>query len=213
VHPRVVRAGGGVPGFPLEVAEPGPDRLPDHLVDFADQARPVLVTFSVAGLAGQSGVLTERGMEDRDRLGQRNGQVEEQRALPGLLGRLDPQLVLAVGGGVRLGGHQLRVQVGGFAAAVVGLAQQGAVGGFALPEQQVMRLALDRLARLNARLRRAVNARGHFPAGQAAMKCLHLAIMSLDPTGPGRQRRTNRWKAALNASDITFDGRLSAGRK
>src|SRR3982074_1633322 len=66
---------------------------------------------------------------------------------------------------------------------------------------------------INARLRRAVNARGHFPTEQAAMKCLYLAIMSLDPTGPGRQRWTNRWKAALNAFDITFDGRLSAGRK
>ena len=45
-----------------------------------------------------------------------------------------------------------------------------------------------------------------------AMKCLYLAIMSLDPTGKGRKRWTNRWKAALNAFDITFDGRLSAGR-
>ena len=44
------------------------------------------------------------------------------------------------------------------------------------------------------------------------MKCLYLAIMSLDPTGKGR-KRTNRWKAALNAFDMTFDGRLSAGRK
>jgi transposase-like protein len=66
---------------------------------------------------------------------------------------------------------------------------------------------------INARLRRAVNARGHFPTEQAALKCLYLAIMSLDPTGRGRQRWTNRWKAALNAFDITFDGRLSAGRK
>jgi transposase-like protein len=66
---------------------------------------------------------------------------------------------------------------------------------------------------INARLRRAVNARGHFPTEQAAMKCLYLAIMSLDPTGKGRKRWTNRWKAALNAFDITFDGRLSAGRK
>jgi transposase-like protein len=66
---------------------------------------------------------------------------------------------------------------------------------------------------INARLRRAVNARGHFPTGQAALKCLYLAIMSLDPTGKGRKRWTNRWKAALNAFDITFDGRLSAGRK
>ena len=66
---------------------------------------------------------------------------------------------------------------------------------------------------INARLRRAVNARGHFPTEQAALKCLYLAIMSLDPTGKGRKRWTNRWKAALNAFDITFDGRLSAGRK
>jgi putative transposase len=65
---------------------------------------------------------------------------------------------------------------------------------------------------INARLRRAVNARGHFPTEQAALKCLYLAIMSLDPTGKGRKRWTNRWKAALNAFDITFDGRLSAGR-
>jgi putative transposase len=66
---------------------------------------------------------------------------------------------------------------------------------------------------LNARLRRAVRARGHFPTEQAALKCLYMAIMSLDPTGKGRQRWTNRWKAALNAFEITFDGRLSAGRK
>jgi transposase-like protein len=65
---------------------------------------------------------------------------------------------------------------------------------------------------INARLRRAVNARGHFPNEQAALKCLYLALTSLDPTGKGRQRWTNRWKAALNAFDITFDGRLSAGR-
>ena len=63
------------------------------------------------------------------------------------------------------------------------------------------------------RLRRAVNARGHFPTGQAALKCLYLAITSLYPTGKGRNRWTNRWKAALNAFDITYDGRLSAGRK
>ena len=65
---------------------------------------------------------------------------------------------------------------------------------------------------INARLRRAVNARGHFPTEQAAMKCLYLAIMSLDPTGKGRRRWSNRWKAALNAFDITFDGRLTAGQ-
>ena len=60
-----------------------------------------------------------------------------------------------------------------------------------------------------------MNVRGHFPTEQqAALKCLYLAIMSRDPSAVGRKRWTNRWKAArLNAFDITFGGRLSAGRK
>ena len=66
---------------------------------------------------------------------------------------------------------------------------------------------------INARIRRAVNARGHFPTEQAALKCVYLAVMSLDPTGTGRQRWSNRWKAALNAFEITFDGRLSPRKK
>ncbi len=65
---------------------------------------------------------------------------------------------------------------------------------------------------INSRLRRAVNARGHFPTEQAALKCLYLALMGLDPTGKGRGRWTMRWKAALNAFDLAFDGRLSTGR-
>ena len=43
---------------------------------------------------------------------------------------------------------------------------------------------------------------------QAALQCLYLAIISLDPTGRGRQRWLNRWMAALN----DFHSR-SAGRK
>ena len=66
---------------------------------------------------------------------------------------------------------------------------------------------------LNARLRRASRARGHFPSEQAAIKCMYMTIMAMDPTGCGRRRWSNRWKAALNAFEIAFDGRLSAGRK
>ncbi len=66
---------------------------------------------------------------------------------------------------------------------------------------------------VNARIRRAVKARGHFPNEQAALKCVYLAIMSLDPTGQGRRRWMIRWKPALNAFEMTFDGRLTAGRK
>jgi putative transposase len=66
---------------------------------------------------------------------------------------------------------------------------------------------------VNARIRRAVKARGHFPNEQAALKCVYMAVMSLDPTGTGRKRWTMRWKPALNAFEIAFDGRLAAGRK
>jgi putative transposase len=65
---------------------------------------------------------------------------------------------------------------------------------------------------VNARIRRAVKARGHFPNEAAALKCVYMAIMSLDPTGQGRKRWSMRWKPALNAFDIAFDGRLSARR-
>ena len=63
---------------------------------------------------------------------------------------------------------------------------------------------------LNARYRRAVKARGHFPTEQAALKCLYLVTRSLDPTGTGRKRRTMRWKPALNAFAITFADRFPA---
>lgn len=66
---------------------------------------------------------------------------------------------------------------------------------------------------VNARIRKAVRARGHFPTEQAALKCVYLAVMSLDPKGTGAKRWTMRWKAALQAFDITFDGRLTAGRR
>lgn len=61
---------------------------------------------------------------------------------------------------------------------------------------------------INARCRRAVRARGHFPNEASALKCLYLVTRSLDPTGGGRARWVIRWKPALNAFAITFAGRL-----
>lgn len=43
---------------------------------------------------------------------------------------------------------------------------------------------------VNARIRKAVRARGHFPTEQAALECVYLAVMSLDPTGTGAKRWT-----------------------
>ncbi|SHN26312.1 transposase, partial [Actinacidiphila paucisporea] len=66
---------------------------------------------------------------------------------------------------------------------------------------------------VNARIRKAVRARGHFPNEAAALKCVYMAVMGLDPTGQGCKRWTMRWKPALQAFDIAFDGRLSIGRR
>jgi transposase-like protein len=63
---------------------------------------------------------------------------------------------------------------------------------------------------LNARYRRAVGARGHFPTEQAALKTLYLVTRGLDPKGTGQTRWTTRWKPALNAFAITFADRMPA---
>ena len=63
---------------------------------------------------------------------------------------------------------------------------------------------------LNARFRRAVRARGHFPTEQAAMKTLYLVVRSLDPKGTGQTQWAMRWKPALNAFAITFADRMPA---
>ncbi len=60
---------------------------------------------------------------------------------------------------------------------------------------------------LNARYRRAVRARGHFPSDQAALKCLYLVTRRLDPTGTGRARWMIRWKPVVDAFAITFGDR------
>ena len=61
---------------------------------------------------------------------------------------------------------------------------------------------------LNARYRRAVKARGHFPTEQASMKCRYLVTRSLDPKGTGQTRLAERWKPALNAFAVTFADRM-----
>src|SRR3954451_15698883 len=66
---------------------------------------------------------------------------------------------------------------------------------------------------LNARYRRAIRARGHFPTEQAALKCLYLVTRSLDPTGRGKARWTMRWKPALNAFAITLAERMPTVRE
>jgi putative transposase len=61
---------------------------------------------------------------------------------------------------------------------------------------------------MNARYRRAVDARGHFPTENAAMKTLYLVTRSLDPKGTGQQRWMVRWKPVLNVLAVVFADRI-----
>ena len=81
------------------------------------------------------------------------------------------------------------------------------------PEIRKVVCTTNAIESVNSRIRKAVRARGHFPNEQAALKCVYMAIMSLDPTGNGRKRPILRWKPALQAFDLAFDGRLTAGRR
>ena len=61
---------------------------------------------------------------------------------------------------------------------------------------------------LNARFRKVVDARGHFPNEQAALKVLYLAVRSLDPKGTGQVRWITRWKPILNVVGVSFQHRM-----
>jgi transposase-like protein len=76
------------------------------------------------------------------------------------------------------------------------------------PEIRRVIYSTNAIESLHARFRRATRARGHFPNEQAALKCLYVVVRSLDPTGRGAERWMNRWKPALNAFAVTFEGRL-----
>ena len=52
--------------------------------------------------------------------------------------------------------------------------------------------SMNAIESVNARIRKTVWARGHFPTEAAALKCVYMALMSLDPTGKGRKRWTRR---------------------
>jgi putative transposase len=65
---------------------------------------------------------------------------------------------------------------------------------------------------LNARYRRAVRVRGHFPNEQAALKCLYLTTRSLDPTGHGRARWATRWLSRPGARCRHYCWSVSPGR-
>jgi putative transposase len=65
---------------------------------------------------------------------------------------------------------------------------------------------------LNARFRRAVRHRGHFPNEQAAMKVLYLTATQKRPNRENMTGRINGWKTILNALTMHYGDRIAANQ-
>jgi len=63
---------------------------------------------------------------------------------------------------------------------------------------------------LNARFRKAVRHRSHFPNEQAALKVLYLVATERRPKGGNPTGRINSWKPILNALTIHYGDRIQA---
>ena len=62
---------------------------------------------------------------------------------------------------------------------------------------------------LNARFRRAVRHRGHFPNEQAAMKILYLVATTKHKNRENLNGKTNGWKTILNTLTIHYGDRIA----
>lgn len=77
------------------------------------------------------------------------------------------------------------------------------------PEVRKVIYTTNLIESINARLRKVVRTRGHFPSEQAVLKVLYLAGRNLDSfRSPSVGTKSSRWKQALQAFTIYFEGRI-----
>jgi transposase-like protein len=77
------------------------------------------------------------------------------------------------------------------------------------PELRKIVYTTNSIESLNARFRRAVRHRGHFPTEQAAMKVLYLKATEHNPNRSNMTGRTNGWKAVLNVLIVHYGERVT----
>ncbi|MEU0054476.1 leucine zipper domain-containing protein [Streptomyces sp. NPDC006309] len=138
-------------------------------------------------------VLTRQGLNRLHLMDRPTGQVirRYERSRPGQLIHVDIKKLGNIPDG---GGHRVmpRQQATANRQATTDARKSGCpVIGYAFIHTAIddhSRLACsDAIESVNARIRKAVRARGRFPSENAALKCVYMALMSLDPTGKGRR--------------------------
>ena len=77
------------------------------------------------------------------------------------------------------------------------------------PELRRVVYTTNAVESLNARFRRAVRHRGHFPNEQAAMKVLYLVATTRRTNRENLTGKTNGWKAILNTLTVHYGDRIA----
>lgn len=78
------------------------------------------------------------------------------------------------------------------------------------PELRKIVYTTNAIESLNARFRRAVRHRGHFPNDQAAMKVLYLVAMQKRKNRENMTGKIHGWKTILNALTINYGDRIAS---
>jgi transposase-like protein len=78
------------------------------------------------------------------------------------------------------------------------------------PELRKIVYTTNAIESLNARFRRAVRHRGHFPNEQAAMKILYLVATQRKKIRENLTGKINPWKNILNALTVHYGDRIAA---
>ena len=77
------------------------------------------------------------------------------------------------------------------------------------PELRKIVYTTNSIESLNARFRRSVRHRGHFPTGQAALKVLYLTATQNRKNRQDLVGRANGWKAILDVLTVHYGDRLT----
>lgn len=74
------------------------------------------------------------------------------------------------------------------------------------PEVRRVIYTTNAIESVNARLRKIIKTRGHFPSDDAATKLIWLALRNITAD---RDRAANNWKSAMNQFAILYDERFT----
>ena len=77
------------------------------------------------------------------------------------------------------------------------------------PELRRVVYTTNAVESLNARFRRAIRHRGHFPNEQAAMKILYLVATTKRNNRDNLTGKTNGWKTILNTLTVHYGDRIA----